>query len=128
MHIKIVNEKSNWYLIRKNVAVWFTALALASLLNWDLLITRYNLTNKPLAQVDLKYLFTLSASNIPELIEITKTKEFMQLDKNLRDGSSPFNYQKRLGSKIRSYLNDYSDDWQSWDLRDKRITTAIMNY
>jgi hypothetical protein len=128
--IKIMKERSNWYLVKSNFALWFSALAVSSLLNWDLLITRYNISNKPLQQVDFYYLFTLSDSNIPELVEVTKRKEFSELNSNLKDYTADYRYHNLeymslLKNKVEDYLKHYNKDWRSFDLRDHRIINYL---
>lgn len=133
MFWKIYKKQSNWYLIRTNVAVWFTVLVLSGLVNWDKLITNYNIQNKPLAQVDFYYLFSLSDANIPELIAITKKPEFNLFNAKLKNYTSSFyreryyseTYTQLLNQKITHYLTDYTNDWRSFDLRDKEIVESI---
>lgn len=129
---KIISNRTNWYLIKNNCAVWFTILSLSSVVNWDLLITRYNLSNKPFMEVDYHYLLTLSDSNIPELMQVTKHKDFSKINNNKSSYYSyenwdANNFSALLRTKIYYYLSDYTNDWQSFDLRDKRITQAILN-
>lgn len=76
---KIYKKQTNWYLIRTNVALWFSVLVLSSTLNWDKLITNYNIQNKPLSQVDFGYLFSLSDTNLPELLAVAKTPRFKRI-------------------------------------------------
>ncbi len=133
MFWKIYKKQSNWYLIRTNVAVWFTVLVLSGLVNWDKLITNYNIQNKPLSQVDFYYLFSLSDANIPELLAITKKPEFTDFNSKLKNYTSSFyreryyseTYTQLLNQKITNYLSDYTNDWRSYDLRDKEITESI---
>lgn len=132
MFYKIYKKQSNWYLIRTNVAVWFTVLVLSSLVNWDKLITNYNIQNKPLAQVDFYYLFSLSDANIPELLAVTKNPGFNLINANLKNYTGDRNdkyytesYTTLLNEKITHYLSDYTNDWRSFDLRDKQITESI---
>lgn len=132
MFYKIYKKQSNWYLIRTNVAVWFSVLILSSCFNWDKLITNYNIKNKPLAQVDFYYLFSLSDANIPELLEVSKKPEFNLIDANLKNYTGDRNdewhnetYSNLLNQKINHYLSDYTNDWRSFDLRDKEITESI---
>jgi len=133
MFWKIYKKQSNWYLIRTNVAVWFTVLVLSGLVNWDKLITNYNIQNKPLAQVDFYYLFSLSDANIPELLAVTKKPEFNLFNAKLKNYTSGFyrdryyseTYTQLLNQKITRYLTDYTNDWRSFDLRDKEITKSI---
>lgn len=132
MFWKIFKKQSNWYLIRTNGAVWFTVLVFSSVINWDILITNYNIINKPLLAVDYHYLFSLSDSNLPELIAITQQKGFDKLDPKLRDYSS-YNrmyygetFSQLLNQKKQHFLESYTNDWRSFDLRDKRIVESLI--
>jgi hypothetical protein len=129
---KIYKKQSNWYVIRANVALWFTVLALSSTINWDKLITNYNIQNKPLSQVDFYYLFSLSDANLPELIAVTKRKDFNLVDTNLRNYTGDLEsryhtetFREQLNNKINHFIGDYSNDWRSFDLRDKQIVDSI---
>ena len=129
---KVIKEKSNWYLIRSNFALWITVLNLSGCINWDLYITDYNLQNKPLTEVDFYYLFSLSDSNIPELIKITKHDNFNAIRNNLKVFTNTHeeyyhnNYISLLNSKLYRYVCDYNPDWRSFDLRDLRINKYII--
>jgi hypothetical protein len=134
---KILKDRSNWFLIHSNFTVWFGFLALSSILNWDVLITRYNLNNKPLTEIDFNYLFSLSDSNIPELLEVTRNKEFKLINgelknfKDARDYDMPNykgkTYRHLMEMKISHYLKEYKTNWQSWDLRDQRILKSLTH-
>jgi hypothetical protein len=130
--VKVLKEKSNWFLIRTNFALWFSVLVLSSILNWDLVITRYNINNKPTWQVDFYYLFSLSDSNIPELLQITKKKDFELVMHSLKNYTNNYDdayynqdYFGLLNGKIRHFLTDYTSDWRSFDLRDIRINKNL---
>ena len=69
-YVKISQVKTNWYLFRKNGWAVYLVLVLLSTLNWDRLITTYNLTYAQ--SPDLGYLFTLSNANLPLLYAQTK--------------------------------------------------------
>jgi len=131
--IKVKQDQSNWYLIRSNFNVWFFFLAFSSILNWDVLITRHNLSNQPLTKVDFHYLFSLSDANIPELLAVTKDKDFHLINGRLRDYSRPSSYTNNtktyrtmMKTKIKYYLKEYKADWQSWDFRDKHIIESLV--
>lgn len=132
VYFKIVKEKSNWYLIRKNFSVWLSVLVISATVNWDIIITRYNLSNKPFKDVDFYYLFSLSYSNIPELIEVTKDKDFRLINHKLRNFKSRYDryyseqYTQLLSNKIKNYLVNYNASWQSFDLRDYRINKSLI--
>jgi hypothetical protein len=120
-------------LIKTNVAVWFTVLALSSVVNWDIVITRYNISNKPLKDVDFYYLFSLSDANLPDLLAISKKLECKQFKDSLRNYSDlnqryyGVTYDQLLNEKLIHYLSDYTDDWRSYDLRDYYIIKSICS-
>lgn len=130
--IKVFKIRSNWFLIRSNFFVWFCFLSLSSTLNWDLIITRYNLNNKSLKDVDFYYLFSLSDCNIPELIEVSRHKNFVSINGLLKNyvDTTDLRFESRtfrslMKEKIRTYLLNYNKDWRSWDFRDKRIMNSL---
>lgn len=133
MFRKIYRKQSNWYLVKTNVAVWFTVLALSSAVNWDRLITDYNLKNKPLRDVDLHYLLSLSDTNIPEMLAVTKDRDFYYINshmKNYTENSLDGRYYNAtfielLQRKIYWFLRDYNKGWKSFDLREQRNYKAI---
>ncbi len=129
---KIYKKQSNWYLIRTNVALWFSVLVVSSTLNWDKLITNYNIQNKPLAQVDFYYLFSLSDANLPELLAVTKRKDFNLADLRLKNYTGDLEsryhtetFVQQLRDKVYHFVSDYNNDWRSFDLRDQEITKSI---
>ncbi len=137
----LYKNRSNWFLIRTNFAVWFTCLTFSSCVNWDNLITNYNITNKPLSQIDFYYLFSLSDSNIPLLIDITKHKDFDKINSHLKNYTNNFyransngenyyneTYSELLREKIRDYLKNRNTDWKSYDLREQNVINSIYNF
>ena len=70
--IKIISPKTNWYLFRVNFIVVYTTLIFSSFFDWDVIITRFNLTNfqneKTMA-IDEKFLVDLSYTNLPLLYQ-----------------------------------------------------------
>lgn len=132
MFWKIYKKRTNWYLVRTNIALWFSVLVFSGCLNWDKLITTYNLRNKALADVDVYYLFSLSSANIPELIAVTKDPGFAKLNLKLRDYTATATdryhsqaYVTLLSDKIYDYLSHHQSGWRSFDLRDKDILESI---
>jgi hypothetical protein len=132
MFLKIYKKRTNWYLVRTNVALWFSVLVFSGCFNWDKLITQYNLNNKALVDVDFYYLFGLSKTNLPELIAVTKRPEFSKLNAELRNYTPRAyttyhteTYTELLNNKIYDYLSHYQSDWRSFDLRNKEILESI---
>jgi hypothetical protein len=129
--MKVYFNQTNWFLIRYNVAIWFTVLSLGGLVDWDLQITRYNLKNKAFHEIDFNYLMELSNTNIPEMLEFCKQKAVMEkipfTKEEVRSAGhyhTNHYYISLMHYKLENYLGSYRKDWRSWDLRDERI----MNY
>ncbi|MDC1504593.1 DUF4173 domain-containing protein [Winogradskyella sp.] len=70
--LKISSVKNIWYLFRTNTQIAFAILIIASTVNWDSLITNYNLNHAK--SVDFKYLIELSDNNTLELNAQMKLK------------------------------------------------------
>lgn len=71
--LKVAYGKSAWGLVSTNFSTWFLLLCFSSSVNWDKIITHYNITHaNEKKKLDLAYLVDLSDANIPELIESYK--------------------------------------------------------
>ncbi|WP_181374500.1 DUF4153 domain-containing protein [Polaribacter aquimarinus] len=97
--IKVSKIKNLWFLFRKNTQIAFTIIILSSTVNWDKIITFYNINNA--AQVDIDYLINLSYNNT-----------FL-----LKDYSEKNNINKTVKYKIDEKHHDYlcllkSNSWQ----------------
>lgn len=130
--IKIIQNKSNWFLVRSNFSTWILVLVLSSSIDWDLTIARYNLQNKKVHEIDYHYLFSLSDTAIPELMTFCQEKlktERGPITKKEGRGyvyyDYPFDYLNLMHNKIENYLNNYTSDIRSWDMRDERIIKAL---
>lgn len=132
--VKILFNKTNFFLVRTNFAAWITVLVLSSSVDWDLTITRYNLQHKKLADIDYNYLFSLSESAIPELLTFchdkikTETAPFSRAEYGkIVVYNAPYDYLNLIHSKVERYLKNYTSDLRSWDLRDQRILKALRH-
>ena len=132
--IKIIYNKSNWFLVKSNFSTWIVVLVLSGSVDWDLTIARYNLQNKKINEIDYTYLFSLSDTAIPELMTFCKEKlatEKVPIAKTYSDRDNwsyyapPFDYLNLMHYKIENYLRNYTSDVRSWDLRDKRIMKTL---
>lgn len=69
--LKIGKTKSAWYLVRQNFEAWYLLLALCSFVNWDKIISDYNIAHaKTFKALDKSYLVALSNANLPELTTV----------------------------------------------------------
>lgn len=97
--IKVQKIKNLWYLFRKNAQIAFTILIISSTINWDKVITYYNINYAE--QVDLKYLTKLSNNNT-FLLKDYAEKSDLPINKK-------YDINKRHNKYIKS-LKQYS--WQ----------------
>lgn len=93
---KVSRIKNLWYLFRKNAQVAFSIFIISSTLNWDKIITYYNINNAE--QLDIQYLIDLSYNNAFLL------KDY--IEKNEIDNS-------KIDEKHRKYIKDLKNNsWQ----------------
>ena len=97
--IKVTKIKNLWFLFRKNIQIAFVILILSTTINWDKIITAYNINNAD--QMDLKYLINLSDNNTFLLKDYIKKNEINK--------SSQFN----INIKHNNYIEDLQNNsWQ----------------
>ncbi len=127
--LKINKTKSAWYLVRQNFEAWFLLLSLCSFVNWDKIISDYNIAHaKTFKALDKSYLVGLSNANLPEL-----TTVFFG-DKKDSLFNTTENFQKRYEFKQYSWrlyefmLENKKETWQSFNLRDKAIARKMNEH
>ncbi len=97
--IKVYSIKNLWYLLRVNIQTAFVVLIVASLFNWDRVITHYNLNYAKAA--DMEYLIGLSNNNTFLLKSYSDNNGFNSGDMN------------KINDKYYDYLRVLSDNsWQ----------------
>lgn len=120
--LKLSRQKSAWRLLTNNVETWFLILALSSVINWDKLITRYNIAHSYNGkELDVEYLTCLSDANIPELVELNNLK-YSTIQIGNERTTSPL-YSKLFLAKEK--LKERS--WQSFNLRDMENRETLNN-
>lgn len=138
MIIKVRKSKTNWYLIKMNTLIWFYALIISSVVNWDKTITEYNLNSKSYFDVDYYYLFSLSDSNLPQLLDVAKNKNFKYLNHRLINYNKYRNsiehqkyYTEMIYDKIYHYVLYHRNTWQSLTYvqhcNDLKINHQLLN-
>lgn len=125
--VKIMQVKSNWFLYRKNGWAFFFVMVFSCFINWDMLITNYNLQHSK--TLDKYYLLDLSWSNTPDLLRLPINSEEIQYEyptynnyisrdfgiMNRRHFYSNRYFTPRLHFKMYDFLEHKSEmDWQSW--------------
>lgn len=120
--IKILYTKSNWFLLRKSSWAFYTLLILSVLVNWDLLITRYNLNNSD--NPDKAYLLSLSSTVLPELIEYESSNHHES--QSYAEQQAHSNYLYELNDKKERFHQEWQElDWQSWNYEAYKISQQL---
>jgi hypothetical protein len=129
--IKIMNKKTNHFLFKSNGSLYFILLSLATIVNWDMIITKYNLTKAK--HNEKEYLSTLSYSVLPTLLKLPTDST---IDSNVqhmkqRLFSDDYNYdntyEQNLYKKVSMFLLDKSKrNWKSNYWESEKIYTQLL--
>lgn len=116
MYRKVRYLKTLYYLLQTNAAAIMVALLLAASINWDSLITRYNLGRE---QPDLYYLTIVMENNLTPLLQAAQSSTMLadQLDTH---------YVRGQGEQLA--YNWKSKDWRSWNWSEYRQYQAWQAY
>ncbi|MDG5492667.1 DUF4173 domain-containing protein [Psychroserpens sp. SPM9] len=99
--LKVMNIKNMVFLFRRNTQIAFIVLLLCSTINWDRIITKYNLNHA--AAFDMDYLIKLSDRNAILLYQ--KKDDIAISDEN----------KNRIDTKYRAYINKLNiRAWQEY--------------
>jgi Domain of unknown function (DUF4173) len=111
--IKIRDLKSFFYMFRVNTWALYIVWIGLTLVNWDVLIARYNLANTFRNGVDYEYLLTLSDNTLPIIYEN-------------RSKFSNEAHQNYLKTRIEQYFKHQDGyTWCSWNLADNAATKKL---
>jgi hypothetical protein len=109
--VKVLNIKNLVFLFRRNTQIAFITLILLSTINWDNLITGYNLNTAK--EFDIDYLIRLSDRNAVLLNEKKDDIIISAGNKN------------RIETKYRAYQNDLQQrTWQEWSYENFALNNA----
>ncbi|MGV3538427.1 MAG: DUF4173 domain-containing protein, partial [Rufibacter sp.] len=113
-YLKIKNVQTNWYLFRKNAWAVYLVLVVASCINWDRLITTYNLTYSP--RPDKAYLLRLSDSNLSILYQHSQVPN---------SGFTSSQISQIAYWRKEFLYSQRNKDWQSWNYNDWRVAQEL---
>ncbi|WP_412468017.1 DUF4173 domain-containing protein [Pedobacter sp. KLB.chiD] len=123
VYIKVVKEKTLFYLFKVNGNIWFVLLLAFSLINWDVFIAKYNLSNSERIAVDADYLLSLSDKTLPILdqnrskLHDTPTKHIY--GREIAKSKNTRFYGELLDERIVYFKERYQNvSWLSWNLQD----------
>jgi hypothetical protein len=113
--LKVYQVKSNWYLFRKNGWIFYSILIVSGFLNWDLIITRYNINYSK--ELDNFYLLELAPTSLPDLMDLVKSKS----------NEDPIKY--HIYSKTKLFLDEQQNkSIPSLTIEDERIKRELSNF
>lgn len=128
--VKILKAKSNWYLFRTNGWLFYCVLLFSCFINWDVIVTNFNINraeqkHKPL---DASYLVSLSERNIPQLLTLNDSVKNQVSSIDAYDTRSDnynyveINYKPALNYKLYRFLDEMDKmEWQSICFEKKRV-------
>lgn len=119
---KIMRRYSNAYYVRLISWIFYAVLVCACPVNWDGMITRFNLARKD-AIDNFDYLQTLSENNRPLLLQFAKEHPAMVKDSD--HYINPQSLDRDRYNIAKEYAKHH--DWQSWTLSKKKISQYILN-
>jgi len=119
--LKLMQVKSNWYLLRKNAWAFFLVLVISSLVHWDRIIVRYNLYHAKVAEPT--YLMEFSNESLPYLLQ-TDLEKFPA---EWHSGGFELWYSSQLRCRKNCFLRNFEDrSWLSWNLADQHTYDQLQ--
>jgi hypothetical protein len=121
VYFKVAKQKTIFYLFKVNGNIWFALLLTFTLINWDVLIVKYNLTHETSIALDADYLLSLSEKTLPILDKNRKTllsHSFIPKGEIIVSSTND-QILTRLDNRIGYFKARYEvSGWLSWNLQD----------
>ncbi|MGZ3884526.1 MAG: DUF4153 domain-containing protein [Bacteroidia bacterium] len=127
-YIKIAKVKSAWYMIRANSLLACVVLVLSCSVDWDTLISDYNISRTHLlASLDKRYLISLSEATIPQLYQLRNREGFNTDSAYHYEFGSHFSSNKAsLDHKLYRFLEKVqTGNWKSFNFRTEKVFRDI---
>ncbi len=130
---KIQQRKTGYNLLTVNSSFILVLLAALAFVNWDLLITRYNLAHKDTAYIHENYLVDMDNAALPALLEysdvfdtpIIRQNGYNHLYRQYRDSGT---YKRIIVAKSAEFMKEYNNrHWLSINLSDYK-TAALLKH
>jgi Domain of unknown function (DUF4173) len=119
---KIFRTLSVWYLMRNMSISFLVVFAMASLFNWDKLITKYNLEHVKEECLDLEYLYSLGPDSYPDLMKY-------HVDHQLFDTDLVYRLSNSITYTVEELKIDLDEkSWRSYVFNDLELYHELKNY
>jgi Leucine-rich repeat (LRR) protein len=130
LFIKLQRNKTVWFLSRQNFMALFIVLIGSSAIDWDYVISDFNLNRarqmEEISSLDKNYMLSLSETNIAGLYSI-KNLEGFETDSIYSYANSYLSNSNWLDIKLYDFLvDDAYGDWRSYSLRRNRVRKEIQ--
>lgn len=118
--LKIRDRMSGFYLFKANAWALYGAMILLSMVNWDMVITRYNIDHYLAGkELDRAFLLDLSDQTLP--LVLAHPEMF-----NTADIQNRYQPTTLLVDRVRAFKEEQeSYSWLSWNLADARTYTQL---
>lgn len=132
-YIKVVKQKSNWYLFKTNGTICFFLLVFFCSFNWDMIITKYNIRKHTHEGKKLEkyYLLDLTFKNLPILLSLPDSVASTD-DLEARDyyyelrGTYFSDFKSHLHKKLYCFLDEMNGmEWQSLCAEKNRVAAEL---
>jgi hypothetical protein len=121
VYFKVAKQKTIFYLFKVNGNIWFALLLTFSIINWDVLIVKYNLNHVDAVSIDPYYLTSLSEKTLPFLDKNrSKIHPSTNNDSEVAKVDRPEEaLMRKLDERIGYFKERYEKSgWLSWNLQD----------
>nr|WP_315422152.1 DUF4173 domain-containing protein [uncultured Pedobacter sp.] len=121
VYFKVARQKTIFYLFKVNGNIWFALLLTFTLINWDVLIVKYNLSHVDAVSIDPYYLTSLSEKTLPILDKNrSKIHSSKNNDSEIAKVDQPEEaLMRKLDQRIGYFKERYGQQsWLSWNLQD----------
>lgn len=121
VYLKVAKQKTIFYLFKMNGNIWFALLLTFNVVNWDILIVKYNLNHVDAVSIDPYYLTSLSEKTLPFLDKNrSKIHPPTQNDTETAKVDHPQEVlMQKLDRRIGYFKERYEkSSWLSWNLQD----------
>jgi len=145
VYLKVAKRKTFFYLCKVNGLFWYLLLLVAGLVNWDVFIVRYNISNRDSIALDFDHVISLSDKTLPVLLQ---NKEVLKSHLSASAGAAHLNFlpdsltssstdknqiaieefQNYLSNRIEKFKQrDGRTSWLSWNYRDWETNSYLKD-
>ncbi len=127
--LKIKNRKTGYFLLRVNATIAFVVLLMASFVQWDVLIAKFNLDRKDKIPVDVAFLLTLNDHALPIL---EQHRDFLSQPQTSLQSRYYHDYIPSMPVNTVDYRikefwkNVETGTWLSWNYADEQTKTLLI--